>query len=222
MQPKNNRIIALKNVTFTCTARGFEVKYEWRRHNSSDIIGRWSNLTITRATPPDEDQYYCIAMTEGGYVFSDNVTLSVDGEQCSIVNNIVLPLSLDPITIIQPPEDVLVRDGGTLMLTITAQGPGHDKFTYQWKKMGSNSLPSRANGVNTTQIVITSVTTSDRGSYYCIVTNQWDRMLKSMKAEVKVLCEFPITLMVYLAYYNEANFTSIRNFTVNRDHINKK
>ena len=80
MQPTNNRIIALQNVTFTCTARGFEVKYEWRRHNSSDIIGRWSNLTITRATPPDEDQYYCIAMTEGGYVFSDNVTLSVDGE----------------------------------------------------------------------------------------------------------------------------------------------
>ena len=106
----------------------------------------------------------------------------------SIVNNIVLPLSLDLITITQPPEDVLVRDGGTLMLTITAQGPGHDKFTYQWKKMDSSSLPSRASGLNTTQLVITSVTTSDRGSYYCIVTNQWGRMMESMRATVKILC----------------------------------
>ena len=46
-----------------------------------------SNLTIPRATPLDEDQYYCVAMTEGGYAFSNNVTLTVNGE-----NNNVLTL----------------------------------------------------------------------------------------------------------------------------------
>jgi len=73
------------------------------------------------------------------------------------------------------------------MSTITAQGPGHNNFTYQWKKMSSSSLPSRASGIDTTQLVIRSVTTSDKGSYYCIVTNQWNGMMESMRAAVKIL-----------------------------------
>ena len=98
---------------------------------------------------------------------------------------------LDPVKITQHPEDIFVGEGGTLMLTTTAEGPGSDLFTYQWKKMGSNSLPRRrASGGNTTQLVITSVTTSDRGSYYCIVTNQWGRMVESMRATVKILGEW--------------------------------
>ena len=84
MQPIMQNVVALQMAVFTCEAKGYNVSYEWRRHSSSGAIGRQSSLTISRATPPDEDQYYCIAITEGGYVFSDNVTLSVDGEECSI------------------------------------------------------------------------------------------------------------------------------------------
>ena len=79
-QPTNQMITALQDVTFTCTAKGFNVEYEWKRHSGSVIGGRQSSLTISRATPLDEDQYYCVAMTEGGYDFSNNVTLRVDGE----------------------------------------------------------------------------------------------------------------------------------------------
>ena len=79
-QPTNKMITALQDVTFTCEAKGFEVKYEWRRHRNSSVIGRQSTLTISEATPLDSDQYYCVAMTEGGYAFSNNVTLTVDGE----------------------------------------------------------------------------------------------------------------------------------------------
>ena len=79
-QPINQMITALQEVTFTCEAKGFEVKYEWKRHNGRVTGGRQSNLTISRATPLDEDQYYCVAMTEGGYAFSNNVTLTVNGE----------------------------------------------------------------------------------------------------------------------------------------------
>ena len=42
--------------------------------------GRQSSLTISRATPSDEGQFYCVAMTEGGYAFSNNVTLRVNGK----------------------------------------------------------------------------------------------------------------------------------------------
>ena len=82
-QPMNQMITALQDVTFTCEAKGFDVKYEWKRHNGSITGRRQSSLTISRATPSDEDQYYCVAMTEGGYVFSNNVTLTVNGENGS-------------------------------------------------------------------------------------------------------------------------------------------
>ena len=79
-QPNNQRITALQMVTFTCTSKGYEVKYEWRHHKNNSIIGSGSTYTISRATPLDEDQYYCVAMTLGGYDFSNNVTLRVDGK----------------------------------------------------------------------------------------------------------------------------------------------
>ena len=80
-QPNNRRITALQEVTFTCTAKGYEVNYEWRHHKNDSILGRESTYTISRATPLDEDQYYCVAMTEGGYNFSNNVTLRVNGKK---------------------------------------------------------------------------------------------------------------------------------------------
>ena len=81
-QPSRGMITALQRVTFTCEAKGFMVMYEWKRHRNSSVIGRQSTLTISRATPLDSDRYYCVAMTEGGYAFSNNVTLTVDGENC--------------------------------------------------------------------------------------------------------------------------------------------
>ena len=84
-QPSREMITALQRVTFTCEAKGFEVMYEWKRHRNSSVIGRQSSLIISRATPLDSDQYYCVAMTEGGYAFSNNITLRVDGQhvKCS-------------------------------------------------------------------------------------------------------------------------------------------
>ena len=55
----------LEHALFTCKARGFKVKYEWKRYSSENIIGNQSTLNISQATPSDAGQYYCIAMTEG-------------------------------------------------------------------------------------------------------------------------------------------------------------
>ena len=80
-QPTNKIITtALQDVTFICRTKGFDVKYEWKRHRNISVIGKQSTLTISRATPLDSDQYYCVAMTEGGYAYSNNVTLTVNGE----------------------------------------------------------------------------------------------------------------------------------------------
>ena len=82
-QPRRGMITALQNITFTCQAKGFKVKYEWKRHHGSVTDGKQSILNISRATPLHSDQYYCVAMTKGGYAFSNNVTLTVDGKKVS-------------------------------------------------------------------------------------------------------------------------------------------
>ena len=81
-----------------------------------------------------------------------------------------------------------------LTLSVTANGPGSSSFTYQWKRRDGTSLPGRASGEKTSNLKIRSVTSSDSGSYYCIVMNQWGNMVNSNDATVNVLCELLLFL----------------------------
>ena len=82
-----------------------------------------------------------------------------------------------------------VSKDDNVVLSINATGVGRTKFTYQWKKVGNDSLPDTASGRNSTQLTITSITPSDSGVYYCIVMNQWGNMVQSDSVTVNVLCE---------------------------------
>ena len=70
-------------------------------------------------------------------------------------------------------------------------------FTYQWKRVGSDSLPDTASGENSAQLTITSITPSDSGKYYCIVRNHWGNRVQSDSAAVNVLCELMCTVSMY-------------------------
>ena len=78
-----------------------------------------------------------------------------------------------------------------MVLSITARGTGRKSFTYEWKKVGSDSLPDTASGGNSAKLTITSVTSSDSGLYYCIVMNKQGDSVTSDNATVNVLCELP-------------------------------
>ena len=86
--PKNYEVKALTSVTFTCSAsdvNGVTHSYSWHRTNgdipSTRSRGQNTNtLTITRAIPPDEGMYYCIATNDGGSTSSRSASLTVDGE----------------------------------------------------------------------------------------------------------------------------------------------
>ena len=87
------------------------------------------------------------------------------------------------------PQDVTVAKGNKVDLSINARGPGRKAFTYQWRKVGNDSLPDTASGKKSAKLIIRSITPSDSGMYYCIVMNQWGTMLQSDNATVNVLCE---------------------------------
>ena len=85
-RPMNSMVKALTSVTFTCSASDVNgVTYSWHRNNgdipSTRSRGQNTNtLTITRAIPPDEGMYYCIATNDGGSTSSQSASLTVDGE----------------------------------------------------------------------------------------------------------------------------------------------
>ena len=110
------------------------------------------------------------------------------------------------------PEDVTVSESSTIVLGIDARGTGRRSLTYEWKKVGSDSLPDTASGGNSTELTITSVTSSDSGSYYCIVMNQWGNMVKSNSATVNVLCEL-VAAYLYCIYNIINNFSYTCNDT---------
>ena len=99
------------------------------------------------------------------------------------------------------PQDVTVAKGNKVDLSIDARGPGRAMFTYQWKKVGSDSLPNTASGGNSAQLTITSISPSDSGMYYCIVMNQWGSMVQSDNATVNVLRELMCTVSINFTIY---------------------
>ena len=88
IHPISSKVKALKRATFTCSAsniNGVTYSYSWHRNNgdipSTRSTGQNTNtLTITRAIPPNEGMYYCIATNDGGSTSSRSASLTVDGE----------------------------------------------------------------------------------------------------------------------------------------------
>ena len=88
-------------------------------------------------------------------------------------------LLTDQLSINVTSPSLKVREGGTATLTATANGKNMENFKYQWRKRGSNSLPNKVSSINGTVLTIPNFLESDEGQYYCIVTNEWDRSVKS-------------------------------------------
>lgn len=116
--------------------------------------------------------------------------------------------STDYIIFTQHPQSVTLATGNMLNLSVTAIGPGNNNFTYQWKRRDDASLPSRANGIRTSNLMITSVTTSDSGSYYCIVMNQWGITRQSSDALVNVWCKL---FSFYNSHFVLKNYLHMKN-----------
>jgi len=89
-------------------------------------------------------------------------------------------LHIDQLSINVSPTSRKVGEGGNAQFTARASGKISMKnFTYQWRKRGINSLPDKVSGVKGTILTIPNLVKSDEGQYYCIVTNEWNRSVRS-------------------------------------------
>ena len=85
----------------------------------------------------------------------------------------------DQLTISVVPSSLEISEKETAQFNAVADGINKINFMYQWRKRGNSFLSNKLLGVNETVFVIPDLSISDQGSYYCTVTNEWDRAIES-------------------------------------------
>ncbi|XP_063441331.1 hemicentin-1-like isoform X2 [Mytilus trossulus] len=157
------------NLVLQCVVTGTATSVTWRKDNSQLFINnnaRYSNgntgtpsLTISNVQASDSGQYVCSA-TDGSKTVNTNV-ITVSAQ------------SLPTVTIQSSTYTGQYGNSVTLVCTVSAVP---FQTNVYWEKDGFAQINSGDNGysgstTNNPSLTITSVTTSDQGTYRCYATN---------------------------------------------------
>ncbi|ROL62000.1 choice-of-anchor D domain-containing protein [Bacteroidetes/Chlorobi group bacterium ChocPot_Mid] len=152
-----------ENVTFTVTASGDNISYQWRK-NGNDISGANTNtLTLNAISQSDAGNYsVLVSGTCNPPVISNNATLTVNS----------------PPTISSQPQNQTTCEGASINFTVIASG---SDLTFQWRKNTVN-----INNANSSLLIIDSVSKSDEGEYDVIVFGACNTQTLSNKVTLSV------------------------------------
>ncbi|MFC2090730.1 immunoglobulin domain-containing protein, partial [Bacteroidota bacterium] len=167
-QPTDQSSCEGENLTFTITATGENLTYEWRKDGTAltDIVDRisgvsTSTLQISNLTIADAGLYSCVVSGSGGSLISASAVLEVS-----------------PVTeIVVHPEDASAVCMGD-QVTFSVEGSGAD-LSYEWRHDGSTLADdgSHISGSNSNSLTISQVVQSDSGDYECLVSGTCSNML---------------------------------------------
>ncbi len=151
-QPQSADVCEGSSVTFSVSATGTNLTYQWRK-DGEDIPGATSSsYTISSVSSSDVGNYDCVVSNDCGSVTSNTATLSIGSG----------------ITITQQPQDVYARYSSDVTFSVVAEGNG---LTYQWYHNGVAMVDGGdISGALTPDLHITNVGTNDAGDYYCEIT----------------------------------------------------
>lgn len=143
-----NRIVAQGGAaTFSVSAAGDALAYQWM-HNGSSISGATNaSLTIMDAQPGDRGGYAVVVQNPVGQITSDGASLAV----------------VTPPVIVHHPTDMTVIQGDTAAFFSLAQGDG---VSYQWQFNGTNLTDANFNALQ-----IAGAQPAEAGSYNVIAAN---------------------------------------------------
>jgi len=151
--PTSTAVCTGTSVTFTVTASGDPtITFQWQK-NGVNIAGATSaSYTIASVSASDAATYRCVVTNSFGTDTSNGAVLTVNAAT----------------TITSQPASVNVYSGDDVTLTVGASG---GSLTYQWKKNNVNiSNGGNISGATSATLQILNVTTSDYGTYTCVVT----------------------------------------------------
>ena len=149
-QPADQSVEEGQDATFTVTATGSQLEYQWRR-DDVDLPGATAaSYTLTSAALGDDGATFRVVVSNAaGDVSSQSATLTVNLAQ--------------PVIATQPASQT-VTEGEAATFTVVATG---SQLSYQWRR---DAQPIA--GANTATYVLDPVTLADSGSSFdVVVTN---------------------------------------------------
>ncbi len=158
-QPKGTSVGENKSATFTVSASGSGLSYQWYVIKKSGgpvkLAGKTaSRLTFTATRAKNGWKYFCVVSNSGGVVYSRDVTLKV----------IAAP------TITSQPKSTGGRAGTKLTFTVKAKG---QNLKYQWYclKPGATDWVKVSSGTGP-NLTLTAKLAKNGWKYRCLVSNQ--------------------------------------------------
>jgi outer membrane protein assembly factor BamB len=152
-----------ESVTFSVTATGTDLAYQWHKDGTALGGATSSSYTISAVAPGHAGNFYCVVSGACGEpVTSQPATLTVNS----------------PPAITGQPSAATRNVGESVTFLVTATGSG---LTYQWRKGGVN-----IGGATWSTYTIPSVAMADAGNYDCVVSGVCGAPVTSQVATLTV------------------------------------
>jgi hypothetical protein len=150
LQPASRSVNAGSSVTFSVSATGGSLLYQWKK-NGVDISGATSSSFTIGATQNSNGGTFTVTVSNSaGSITSAVATLS-------IISNGFPSITNHPTS-----QGVVVGSSATFSVTATGTTP----LSYQWRKGDTN-----LGGATNSSVTIPSVRTSDAGGYTVLINN---------------------------------------------------
>ncbi len=156
--PSNQTVTAGSAASFSVTATGTGLSYQWRKDGSNIAGATSATYSIASAVAGDAGTYSVVVSNTGGSATSNNATLTVNAV-------VVAP------SITTQPDSLTVNAGAAASFTVAATGTS---LSYQWKKDGNDIA-----GATAATYSIGAATAGNAGSYTVVVSNSANSVTSS-------------------------------------------
>jgi len=97
----------------------------------------------------------------------------------------------DQLKIETHPLNTTVGENQDVNFTVAASGikSSSGRFTYTWHRDKNAQTEAKSFGINSATLLLKNVIEADEGSYYCVVTNEWNHMVTSYIGVLEVICK---------------------------------
>ena len=148
-QPAAVTVAEGATATFTATATGTRLSYQWQRGTTAIAGATGATYTAPATTAADDGATFRVVVTNSvGSVTSSAATLSVDV----------------PPAITTQPVDASVDEGATATFSVTATGT---RLSYQWQR-GTTAIAGATSATYTTPVTVAA---DDGATFRVVVTN---------------------------------------------------
>jgi hypothetical protein len=172
VQPQSQTNANSTRVTFTVSALGGSLSYQWRFNAAAITSATAASYTISSVDQTNEGTYTVVITNSYGSITSAQATLTV-----------IFP----PVIKLQP-ASLTVPAGSNAAFTVTASSV--EPLAYQWQLNGANiqaATGTGAAGDTSFGFTVTNAQAADAGTYTVVIANTYDSVTSS-----------PATLTVYV------------------------